>query len=258
MATTKLKQSRRVITISGLLAVVVLVAIWVLFGGSFGGGGQPGQTTESGASGGGEDAIPGTAAGAASDETLAQEEAPPGALDPSGAEVQAGELPLMHAKLEALDAAAAERAEQGTMTLQLYLVVPTVEVLVPVSREIEAPPTLESQVQRSVEELIAWRGGEMISPLPADARVREVWISPGGIAFVDFDVSLPDLLGGGSLEELHAVYSVVATVTGSFPEIRAVQILVAGQEAETLDGHVDISRPLLPQFDMVLSNPRGR
>jgi spore germination protein GerM len=96
----------------------------------------------------------------------------------------------------------------------------------------------------------------MVSPLPQETRVREVWVSPGGIAFIDFDASLPDSLGGGSLEEIQAVYGVVATVTRSFPEIRAVQILVDGEEVETLDGHVDISRPLLPQLDMVLANPR--
>jgi hypothetical protein len=98
----------------------------------------------------------------------------------------------------------------------------------------------------------------MVSPLPAETIVREVWVSPGGVAFIDFDISLPEALVGGSLEEIHAVYGVVATVTSSFPEIRAVQILVGGEEAETLDGHVDVSRPLLPQYDMVLTNPRLR
>jgi hypothetical protein len=264
MAKDKPKQSRRVIALSVLIAVVIVVAIWLLFGGVFGGGGasMPEQVastgTAPGTAGGELPVTTDTPAAPAAEDLLQAGEAIPGAVDPSGAELQPGQLPLMHAKLEALTAAAAERAEAGTMSLKLYLVVPTVEVLVPVNRQTEAPPTLESQVQRGVEELIAWSGGEMVSPLPAETIVREVWVSPGGVAFIDFDISLPEALVGGSLEEIHAVYGVVATVTSSFPEIRAVQILVGGEEAETLDGHVDVSRPLLPQYDMVLTNPRLR
>jgi hypothetical protein len=256
----KPKTTWRVIAFASLIAIVLVAAIWLLLGGGFGGGAQQGTTGqpavaptagegESTPSGSGVDSAAGAADAA---HPLQNEAVLAGAVDPSGVELQEGELPLIHERLDALNAAALQRAEEGKMTLQLFLVVPTVEVLVPVSRNVEAPPTLESQVERAVEELIGWTGVEMISPLPEETTVREVWVSPGGIAFVDFDVTLPDNLVGGSLEEIHAVYAVVSTITSSFPEIRSVQILVGGEQADTLDGHVDISRPLLPQYDMVL------
>jgi len=263
MAKTQPKKSWRVIAIASLLAIVLVAVIWLMFGSGFGRSareGAPGQPAGPATGSAGEDAPANAGADPAAETGDPRLDAAvlAGAIDPSGAELQEGELPLIHEKLEALNAAALQRAELGTMTLQLFLVVPTVEVLVPVNRNVEAPPTLDSQVERAIMELIGWTGNEMISPLPKETTVREVWVSPGGIAFVDFDATLPDRLGGGSLEEIHAVYSVVATVTSSFPEIRAVQILVGGEQVDTLDGHVDVSRPLLPQYDMVLLDRRRR
>ena len=70
-----------------------------------------------------------------------------------------------------------------------------------------------------------------LSPLPSGTRVREVWVSPGGVAYVDFPADFPDTLRSGSLAEIHAVYGVVATLTSSFPNIRSVQFLVNGHPA---------------------------
>lgn len=104
--------------------------------------------------------------------------------------------------------------------------------------------TLPAQAQIAVEELV--RMGGDLSPLPPNTVVREVWISPSGIAYVDFAAGFPELLPQGSLGELHAVYGVVATLTSSFPNIRAVQLLVDGEPVDTLTGHVDTATPLGP------------
>jgi hypothetical protein len=153
-------------------------------------------------------------------------------------------------------ALAAARAEAGTMDLQLFLIVPGVEKLIPVLRTVAAPPTLDTQVERAVQELIEWVSNETISPVAPEASVREVWVSPGGIAYVDFNQAFYDFSGGGSLAELHTVYGVVATLTESFPEIVAVQFLVEGNWIETLAGHVDLSSPLLPSDEWVLLEQR--
>ncbi len=162
----------------------------------------------------------------------------PTALDPTG--------PETHAALSIA------RAEAGTMDLRLFLVIPGLERLIPVPHTVPAPATIDAQVRRAIEELINWTGTQTVSPVPPESRVREVWVSRGGIAYVDFDRSFVDFSGGGSLGELHTVYSIVTTLTESFPEIVAVQFLVEGEQIETLAGHVDLSRPLLPSADWVL------
>jgi hypothetical protein len=40
------------------------------------------------------------------------------------------------------------------------------------------------------------------------------------------------------------VYAIVNVVTANLPTVRRVQILIDGQEADTLAGHIDLRRPL--------------
>jgi hypothetical protein len=47
------------------------------------------------------------------------------------------------------------------------------------------------------------------------------------------------------------VFAVVNTLTYNFKSIKRVFILIDGSEKETLAGHIDLSRPLLPRYDLV-------
>lgn len=203
----------------------------------------------------GEPGVEGEVAGDETDAASTPPGVPPSEDAPPGAAGQAGpQDPDDPASLAAL---APARAVRGSMTVQLFLVRPRLERLVPVTLELDAPDTLAAQVERAVEELIAWEGSEMTSPLPPETVVHDVFVSPARIAYVDFAGSLPDALGGGSLAELHAVYGVVTSITETFPEIRAVQILVEHRQADTLNGHVDVSVPLTPSSEWVMREPRG-
>jgi len=82
---------------------------------------------------------------------------------------------------------------------------------------------------------------------PRDTVVRAAFLLPDGTAFVD--LGGPTLTQGwatGSHEELMAIYSVVQTVTADFPEAKRVRILVDGEPAETLAGHVNLEHALTP------------
>ena len=46
------------------------------------------------------------------------------------------------------------------------------------------------------------------------------------------------------MQELLTVYSVVNTLLVNLPTMTEVQILIDGQEADSLAGHVDLRRPL--------------
>ena len=87
---------------------------------------------------------------------------------------------------------------------------------------------------------------------PADTVVRAAYLLPDGTAFVDLGgATLTQGWGTGSHEELIAVYAVVETVTANFPEAKRVRILVNGELAETLAGHVNIARSLAPMPSLV-------
>jgi len=233
----------RVIALSALLFAALAFAGWLVFApagsGDLANEGDP--AIDSGLSANDPAAPPPGSAGDGDRQTVA--EGGPEAIDPTTPEGRA--------------ALAAARAGTGTMDLQLFVIVPGTERLVAVLHTVEAPSTLDAQVERAVQELIGWDSPEMISPVAPEARVREVWVSPGGIAYIDFDQAFYDFSGGGSLGELQTVYGVVATLTESFPEIVAVQFLIEGRWIETLAGHVDLSGPLLPSDDWVIIQQRG-
>lgn len=91
----------------------------------------------------------------------------------------------------------------------------------------------------------------LASPFPAGTRLRGLYVSPGGEAFVDLSNDAARGHGGGSLDELLTVYAIVNAVAVNVPEVSAVQILIDGREVDTLAGHVDLRRPLEPDLRWV-------
>lgn len=75
-------------------------------------------------------------------------------------------------------------------------------------------------------------------------KIRQIFVTEDGSAFVDLSKEAVANHRGGSLDELFAVYAIVNAITVNLPAIKAVQILVEGHEVDTLAGHVDLRHPL--------------
>jgi hypothetical protein len=87
---------------------------------------------------------------------------------------------------------------------------------------------------------------------PRDSAVRATYLLPDGTAFVDLGgPTLTNGWGTGSHEELMAVYSIVSTVTTNFPQAKRVRILVNGEPADTLAGHISLRQSLTPMPSLV-------
>lgn len=91
----------------------------------------------------------------------------------------------------------------------------------------------------------------LLSAIPAGAKVRNVYITAKGDAFVDFSPELATNHTGGSLDELLTVYTIVDALTANLPAITRVQILIDGKEVDTLAGHVDLRHPLAKSLEWV-------
>ena len=101
----------------------------------------------------------------------------------------------------------------------------------------------DNKYQAAVEALMAGTDKKGLDNVfPKKAKLLQVTVS-GKVAKVDFSRELQKNFVGGSTGEEMLVGSVVNTLT-EFPEIQKVQILVDGQEVETLSGHMDLSQPL--------------
>ncbi len=79
------------------------------------------------------------------------------------------------------------------------------------------------------------------SVLPPSTEIRAVFLASDGTAYLDFSSYGLDNLAAGISSETLTVYSIVNSLATNLPAVKRVKILIQGQEAETLDGHADLS-----------------
>jgi len=83
----------------------------------------------------------------------------------------------------------------------------------------------------------------LVAVIPPKIQLRNGFLMPGGLVVLDLAVDAS--LSFGSADELAIVASLVDTVLQNVANTQRVRILVNGEPAETLGGHVDLTRPLL-------------
>jgi len=83
----------------------------------------------------------------------------------------------------------------------------------------------------------------LVRILPEKMQLRTAFLLPGGEIVLDLAVDAG--LSFGSAEELAIVASLVNTVLQNAADTSRVRILVNGEPAESLGGHLDLTRPLL-------------
>jgi spore germination protein GerM len=130
-------------------------------------------------------------------------------------------------------------------------------LLVPETRTLQLPQNEAAALSTVLRELVKGSANASIPRLlPEDAVVRATYLLPDGTAIVDLGgPSLTDGWNTGSHGELMAIYSIVQTLAVNFPTVRRVRMVVNGQPAETLAGHIRIDRALRP-MPSLLKQPR--
>jgi spore germination protein GerM len=137
-------------------------------------------------------------------------------------------------------------------TVVLYFESPEM-LLVAEQRDVALPENPAGALALVVRELFKGSANAGVPRLfPADTVVRGAFLLPEGTAFVDLGGrTLTQGWGTGSHEELMAVYSLVQTVAANFPEVKRVRMLVNGQPAETLGGHISLAKAFAPMPSLV-------
>jgi hypothetical protein len=147
-----------------------------------------------------------------------------------------------------------QAAPVGTFVGTLFFASPDGQGLVREGREVEIAENVEEGIESLVDELISGPVGSLAPTLPANARVIGVQVK-GDLAQIDFGPELAEGVPSGSSAEMAAVYSVVDTVTVNFPQIKSVQFLVNGAALESLKGHLDLRKPLPPDYTLEKQAP---
>lgn len=126
---------------------------------------------------------------------------------------------------------------------------------------VTAPGTLEpSQVELPLSADPVQRAKQLIAALitqaptpaqatlPADATLQQFYLLADGTAVADFSDALGTETPSGILSEELAVDSIVRTLGANVSKVHQLNILIHGQETETLAGHVDLTGyfPVMP------------
>jgi spore germination protein GerM len=123
--------------------------------------------------------------------------------------------------------------------------------LTPTQREVPFSANVADQARAIIEAQLA-AAPPLVSAIPPETRLKDVFVTERGDAFVDLSGEVSTKHPGGSLDEIFTVYTIVNALTVNLPAIHRVQILVDGKEVDTLAGHVDLRHPLAKSLDWVL------
>jgi len=129
-----------------------------------------------------------------------------------------------------------------TTSVHVYYADNTCGYLVAEERSITVPNNPMAKGKAIIGLLIRGPKGKLMQTLPSSATLRDFYLTPKGVAVVDFNNLTTDHPGGAQME-LMSLYAIVNSLALNIDEINAVKFLINGQESSTLAGHLDIRFP---------------
>jgi len=143
----------------------------------------------------------------------------------------------------------ASAQKSGFVTVTLFFAAQAGDGLVRENRQIAPCDEPEDCLEAILEELINGPVSDLAPVLPLTGMFNSVKLD-GNTARVDFAQELLDGLPAGSSSEINAAYSVVNSLSYNYQQIQQVVFTVEGKPLETLKGHLDISKPISPDFSL--------
>jgi spore germination protein GerM len=125
-------------------------------------------------------------------------------------------------------------------------------LLAPESREILATPAAGDRARQILSDLLSGpTQSGYLAAAPPGTRLLQVYVLLDGTAYADFSAELRSGIDAGSEPEILTVYSIVNSLAFNIPEIDRVGILVQGRACDSLNGHLDLRRPLRPNWRII-------
>jgi hypothetical protein len=126
--------------------------------------------------------------------------------------------------------------------------------LVPKDSQIFATREAADQARQVVSTLLAGAPDDtVVAPFPPGTKLTALFVDERGVAYVSLSHEARDAAPGGSDWEQLAVNALVGSLVRAVPRIHRVQLLIEGQEIESLTGHLDLRYPVA--FDESLVTP---
>jgi spore germination protein GerM len=142
-----------------------------------------------------------------------------------------------------------------TATVEIYFPSALSDGLVGEFREIFDTVTPGDRAKQIIADLISGpTSDDCLRAVSPSTRLRQVYVLSDGTAYLDFSSELTEGVGGGSMTELLTVYAIVDSVALGVREVNRVAILINGRPLETMNGHLDLRRPLKPNPRLILGS----
>jgi hypothetical protein len=164
-----------------------------------------------------------------------------------------GPRPVQSAAAQPAAPPAAAQGPTRKITATLFYVSDDGLTLTGVQKEVAFADGVAPQARAIVEAQIS-PAPPLLSAIPAETRLRDVYVTDRGDAFVDLSADVTARHSGGALDELLTIYTIVNALTVNLPAITRVQILIDGKEVDTLAGHVDLRHPLAKSLQWVAAH----
>jgi hypothetical protein len=142
------------------------------------------------------------------------------------------------------DTANGTAADARKIQARLFYVSPDGLGLSGVDSEVLFGDGTVEQAKRIIEAQLAPPAPPLASSIPAGTKLRTIFLTQGGEAYIDLSPEVRANHPGGTTNELLTVYALVAALTSNLPAVTGVQILIDGKEVDTLAGHLDLRRPI--------------
>src|SRR5438309_11174757 len=113
--------------------------------------------------------------------------------------------------------------------------------LEPSTVELDLSADAEKRAKQLITALIERPPSQTQRTLPADTVLLQFYLLSDGTAVADFSETLETETPSGILNEEMAVDSIVRTLGANLSNMYRLKILIRGQDAETLAGHLDLS-----------------
>jgi hypothetical protein len=114
--------------------------------------------------------------------------------------------------------------------------------LVPVTVELPLSSDPVLRAKQLLNTLLAGPVDPQERTLPPDAALLAFYLLRDGTGVADFSEGLATGIPSGIQSEQLAVDSITHTLQANVPQVRRLKILIHGQEADTLAGHLDLTQ----------------
>ncbi len=102
---------------------------------------------------------------------------------------------------------------------------------------------VKDQMRVIIEELIKGPKGDLLQTIPSRVVIRDIKVKDNGVGVINFSQELIQNHPGGSMAEMHTIYSIVDSLLLNISTLKQIQILVEGKSPETLKGHIECRAP---------------